>query len=133
MKTIADIENLYAALGAGDHEAVMAQLADDCVWVVADNSPLADKSPYNGVDAIRSGVFERLGAGFEKLDVEVDEIFECDGDRVVVLGYYDAKFRGAPEGFRAQVAHVWNLRDGRAVKFQQYLDTQAVARAAGQA
>jgi hypothetical protein len=31
----------------------------------------------------------------------------------------------------AQVAHVWRIRGGRAVKFQQYLDTLQVARDAG--
>jgi hypothetical protein len=30
----------------------------------------------------------RLAAGFDKLVVTVDEIFECEGGRVVALGYY---------------------------------------------
>jgi len=46
---IADIETLYARLGERDYEAVMSYLADDIVWVVADNSPLADRSPYHGI------------------------------------------------------------------------------------
>ena len=46
MNTIADIETLYARLGERDYEAVMSYLADDIVWIVADNSPLADRSPY---------------------------------------------------------------------------------------
>jgi len=47
MNTIADIETLYACLGERDYEAVMSYLADDIVWVVADNSPLEDRSPYH--------------------------------------------------------------------------------------
>ena len=45
MNTIADIETLYARLGERDYEAVMLYLADHIVWIVADNSPLADRSP----------------------------------------------------------------------------------------
>jgi hypothetical protein len=56
-----------------------------------------DQNPYHGVPAIRSGVFERIAAGFEKLVVVPDEIFEADGGRVVVLGYYHGKFSGASE------------------------------------
>jgi len=41
------------------------------------------------------------------------------------------KFTGQTEQTHAQVAHIWTLRDGRAVKFQQYLDTLQIARAAG--
>src|SRR4029453_8893861 len=65
VNTIADIETLYARLGERDYEAVMSYLADDIVWIVADNSPLAGRSPYHGIAEVRSGVFERLTAGFE--------------------------------------------------------------------
>ena len=89
MNTIADIETLYTRLGERDYEAVMSYLADDIVWIVADNSPLADRSPYHGIAEVRSGVFERLTAGFDKLVFDADEIFECNGgERVVALGYY---------------------------------------------
>lgn len=131
MNTIAQIEKLYASLGERDYEGVMSHLADDIVWIVADNSPLADQSPYRGIAAVRSGVFERLTAGFEKLIIVTDEIFECDGGRVVALGYYYGKFSGRAEEFKAQVAHIWTIRDGRMVKFQQYLDTLQVARDSG--
>jgi ketosteroid isomerase-like protein len=40
---------------------------------------------------------------------------------------FTAKLRNA----KPQVAHLWTIRDGRAVKFQQYLDTLQVARDAG--
>ena len=81
MNTIADIETLYARLGERDYEAVMSYLADDIVWIVADNSPLADRSPYHGIAEVRSGIFERLTAGFDKLVFDVDEIFECNGGK----------------------------------------------------
>ncbi|MCU1285989.1 MAG: hypothetical protein JWO13_2339 [Acidobacteriales bacterium] len=128
---IPNLEKLYASLGKRDYESVMSHLANDIVWIVADNSPLADRSPYHGIAAVRSGIFERLTAGFDKLVVAVDEIFECEGGRVVVLGYYHGRFRGKAEDFKAQVAHVWTIREGRVVKFQQYLDTLQVARDSG--
>ena len=133
MKTIANFKEPYASLAARDYEAVMSHLAEDCVWIAADNSPLADQSPYHGIAEIRAGVFERITAAFDKLFVVIDEIFECEGERVVVLGYYVGKFRGSDDEFTAQVAHIWTLRDGRAVKFQQYLDTLQIARASGAA
>ena len=132
MNTIADIERLYALLGERDYGAVMSHLTDDIVWIVADNSPFADRSPYHGIAEVRSGVFDRLTAGFNKLVFDADEIFECSGgERVVALGYYYFRFHGQAEERKAQVAHVWTIRDGRAVKFQQYLDTLQVARDSG--
>jgi ketosteroid isomerase-like protein len=81
---------------------------------------------------MRSGVFDRLTAGFDKLVFDVDEIFECSGgDKVIALGYYYLRFAGQVEERNAQVAHIWTMREGRAVKFQQYLDTLQVARDSG--
>src|SRR5467141_3690813 len=132
MNTIAVIEKLYARLGERDYEAVMSYLADDIVWIVADNSPLADCSPYRGIAEVRSGVFERLTAGFDKLVFDADEVFECNGgEKVVALRYYYFRFHGQAEVSKAQVAHIWTIRDGRAIKFQQYLDTLQVKRDAG--
>ena len=125
------IESIYRSFAARDYEAVMSHFADDFLWIAADNSPLADQSPYNGVPAIRAGVFERIDAGFEKLEVVPDEMYEAAEGRVVVLGNYHGKFRGAESEFVTQVAHIWTLRDGQAVKFQQYLDTLKVARDSG--
>src|SRR5436309_12656944 len=114
INTIADIETLYARLGERDYEAVMSYLANDIVWIVADNSPLADRSPYHGIAEVRSGIFERLTVGFDKLVFDADEIFECNGgERVVALGYYYFRFHGQAEERKAQVAHVWTIRDGR--------------------
>jgi len=131
MSAIPALEKLYVSLGERDYEAVMSHLGSDIVWIVADNSPLADRSPYRGIAEVRAGVFERLTAGFDHLVLAVDEMFECDGGRVVVLGYYHGRFRGRAEAFKAQVAHVWTIREGRLVKFQQYLDTLQIARDSG--
>src|SRR5437899_4263542 len=124
MNTIADIETLYARLGERDYETVMSYLADDIVWIVADNSPLADRSPYHGIAEVRSGVFERLTAGFDKLVFDAAEIFECNGgERIVALGYYYFKFQGQTEERKAQVDHVRAIPDGGAVKTPQDLHT----------
>src|SRR5207237_9446989 len=117
MNTITDVETLYARLGERDYEAVMSYLADDIVWIVADNSPLADRSPYHGIAEVRSGIFERLTVGFDKLVFDADEIFECNGgERGVALGYYYFRFHGQAEARKSQGAHVGTVRDRRAGK-----------------
>jgi ketosteroid isomerase-like protein len=120
------IEKVYDAFGKRDYETVLSFFDTDFEWIAADSSPLADRSPYHGIDEIREGVFTRIAAGFEKLTVDPDEMFEA-GERVVVLGYYDGKFSGKADEFRTQVAHIWTVRDGKPVKFQQYLDTLKVS------
>ncbi|MEQ1764508.1 MAG: nuclear transport factor 2 family protein [Pyrinomonadaceae bacterium] len=121
------IERIYDAFGKRSYEEVMANFSEDFEWNAADSSPLADRSPYHGISEIREGVFDRIAAGFERLEVVPDEMFAAEGERVIVLGYYHGRFRGGEEDFRTQVAHIWTVSGGKAVKFQQYLDTQKVS------
>lgn len=120
------IEKIYDAFNSRDYVAVLQHFDPKFEWIAAENSPLADQSPYQGVEAIRTGVFDRIAAGFEKLEVIADEIFMAE-NRVVVLGYYHGKFRSKVDEFRTQVAHIWTVKDGKAVKFQQYVDTLKIS------
>jgi ketosteroid isomerase-like protein len=53
------------------------------------------------------------------------------GDRVVALGRYMGAFKATGRRMNPQAVHVWTLKDGKAVAFQQYIDTLDVARATG--
>ena len=47
--------------------------------------------------------------------------------KVVMLGYYDGVPKATGKKFQAQVAHIWTIAAGKAVKFQQYTDTHQLA------
>ena len=57
------------------------------------------------------------------------------GDTVIVRGRYRGKYKATGVAVDAQFAHVWKLRDGQAVSFQEYTDTaqfrDAMTKAAG--
>lgn len=120
------IKTIYALFNDRRYDDIIPHFADDMTWIAADSSPLADESPYHGPAGIRERVFGRIEAGFEKLTVRIDEIFAAD-DRVVVLGYYVGRMRGKDTDSETQLAHIWTVRDGKAVKFQQYVDTYRIA------
>ena len=121
------IERIYDAFGKRSYEEVMANFSGEFEWNAADSSPLADRSPYHGISEVREGVFDRIAAGFERLEVVPDELFAAEGGRVVALGHYHGRFRGGQEDFQTQVAHIWTVKDGQAMRFQQYVDTLKVS------
>jgi len=125
-ENIAIINRIYEAFGQRDFDAALILFGATIEWVAAVNSPLADRSPYRGPDEVREGVFMRIAAGFDRLTVKVDEMFGAD-DKVVALGFYDGVYNANGKRFQAQVAHIWTLADGKAVKFQQYVDTYQLA------
>ncbi len=127
------IKRVYAAFNQASIPAVLQEFAPTIQWHAADHSPLADRSPYRGLEAVRDGVFLRITQNFDRLVVRVDEIFSAAADRVVALGYYDGALKSNRTSFQAQVAHIWTIADGKVVKFQQYVDTYQLAEAANAA
>lgn len=122
------IRNLYAAFASGDVPAVLAKLSPDIVWNEAENFPYADGNPYRGPDAVVAGVFARLGSEWDGFAVEEPEFLDA-GDSIVMLGRYGGTFNATGRAMNPQVAHVWRVKNGKAIGFQQYVDTLAVARA----
>ena len=80
-----------------------------------------------GPEAVAEGVFARLVGEWEGFTVTPDRIIES-GDTVLALGRYRAVHRTTGLPLDAQFAHVWTVRDGSIVAFQQYADTAQLVR-----
>jgi len=117
------IANAYASFAAGDVPAALGAFADDIQWTEADGFPLA--GTYVGPQAVLEGVFMRLGEVGDDFAVIPDQ-FVADGETVVALGHYTWKRKGSGEPASVKMAHVWTLDGGKAVAFQQHVDTVKV-------
>jgi len=53
------------------------------------------------------------------------------GETVLVEGRYRATAKATGKAIDAQVAHVWDFRNGKVVRWQQYSDTWQFAQATG--
>ena len=129
---VAAIRGIYEAFSAGDVGGVVARMSPSIVWNEADNFAYSDHNPYVGHAAIGAGVFGRIGAEWDGFTVVPDEFLDA-GDTVVVLGRYRGTFQATGKPLDAQLAHVWRVRDGKAVQFQQYTDTLQAAQVTGAA
>ena len=116
------IEGLYAAFGRGDVPAIIGALDAEIEWWEAENFIYADKNPYRGPQSVLMGVFGRIMADWDGFTVTPEEVLDA-GDTVVGRGYYAGKNRKTGRAVKAQFAHVFKIRDGKVVKFQQYTDT----------
>ena len=52
--------------------------------------------------------------------------FVADGDTVVMLGRYSWKHKESGDPAVVKMVHVWTMEDGKAVAFQQHVDTVRV-------
>lgn len=114
------IGGMYSAFSRGDVTGIMAVLAPRLVWIEAEGFPTA--GTYATPDAVLHDVFMRLAGEWNDFSADPRE-FVCDGQTVVVVGDYSGTYKATGKTFKAPFAHVWKLRDGSVVGFQQFTDT----------
>ncbi len=120
------IRDLYGAFDRDDLPAVLKVLDRDVVWIEAEGFPYGGS--HEGPDAVVREVLEKLGTEWDDFNA-VPRQFVAEGETVVALGEYSGRCKATGKRFSAPFAHVWTLRGGMVVKFQQHTDTLIVARA----
>ena len=123
MNNVEIIKSLYHAFSLGDIEAVFAILAPDVEWIESEGIPYG--GTFIGHDAIMNGVFGKIGAEWENFTATVHEYIDA-GDSVVTLGVDRGTYKATGKTMQAPTASVWTLKEGKVVKFVQYIDTLAV-------
>jgi uncharacterized protein len=124
------VKGLYAAFANGDVAGVLGRMSPDILWLEAENFPYSDHNPYRGPDAVAAGVFARCVGEWNGFAVNMQDLID-GGDRVVALGRYTGEHKATGRRMNPQAVHVWTIRNGKVVAFQQYIDTLDVARATG--
>ena len=125
MKTI--IKKLYDAFAEGNIPVVLAGMDDNIVWNEAEGNSLADGNPYKGPDAVLNGVFARLGAEWENFRLVDINLHEMADNQVLATLRYHGQYIKTGTSIDAQAAHHWTLKDGKVIRFQQYVDTKQLA------
>lgn len=126
MSNLTSVRAVYDAFAKGDVPAVLGFLNPDVEWTEAEGFPYG--GTYVGPQAVLEGVFMRLGTEWDGFAAVPDEFID-GGDAVVALGEYSGTYKATGKSFRANFAHVWKVKDGKAVGFTQYVDTLIVRRA----
>jgi ketosteroid isomerase-like protein len=110
------------ALQLLDPEIVLTPAAE-CDWVGLEDT-------YHGRDGVRR-YLRLMNESIDDYHPEIVELLDA-GDAVVTLAVESGRGRrsGAPVESR-NTAHVWTLRDGRAVQLDLYWDRERAMRAAG--
>ena len=120
-------QEAYNNFKKGDIAALLDLLPDNVTWQL----PEIEGVPFAGKRTGRSSVaefFQGIEANQETLQFEPRE-FIAQGDKVIALGHYRWRVKSTGREYASDFAHVFTLRDGKIVGFQEYTDTASAARA----
>lgn len=118
------VNGMYQSFSKGDIPAVLASLDPNVVWMEAEGNAYADGNPYKGPDAVLKGIFTRIGDDYESFNLESIKLHEMANDKVLATLRYHGKLKANEATINAQAAHLWTLRNGKVIGFQQYVDTK---------
>jgi uncharacterized protein len=122
MASVDIVRRSYDAFARDDLDGVMADMDEAIEWHQAQGLPHGGF--YRGLGQVREHVFAPLlEHWWEEFSAEPEE-FVAAGEMVVVLGRYRGVAKRTGRRLDVPYLHLWTLRDGKAVRFRQFLDTQ---------
>ncbi|HUR98774.1 MAG TPA: nuclear transport factor 2 family protein [Pyrinomonadaceae bacterium] len=123
------IKGLYAAFAKGDVPTVLGAMDPGIEWNETEGFMYG--GIYRGPNAILENVFMKFATEWEGFSVVPDTTVDGGDGTVVSLGTYSGKYLKTGKSMSVPFAHAWEFRDGKIVRFRQYLDTVLVARQLG--
>jgi len=125
-KNVQVVKDFFAAIGSGNKQGVLALAAEDIEWIVPGKDwPLA------GTHRGHTGLADVLQKASEEVEMTYTKPpeFVAQGDRVLVVGVATGKIKATNKPFKDDWVFDITVRDGKLTRIQEYIDTQALARA----
>jgi ketosteroid isomerase-like protein len=115
------MERVYEAYANRDVEGLLGSLHED--FEIRASEPL----PWGGSFRGKDGMMEFIGliTSHVQSRVDVDEMVEA-GDHVIAIGWSAGKVVATGEEYSVRLVDVNELRDGKILSIQIYLDTPAM-------
>ena len=125
-RNVQTVKDFFAAISRGDREGLLALVAEDIEWIVP-----GEDWPLAGTHRGHAGLADLLKTAAESIETSTEpREFVAQGDRVLVVGFAKGKIKATNKTFEDDWIFAITVRDGRLTNIREYVDTQALARAA---
>ncbi|WP_306350368.1 nuclear transport factor 2 family protein [Flavobacterium sp. '19STA2R22 D10 B1'] len=98
-------------------------LAPNAEWTEAVGFPYA--GTYIGYDEIFKNVFYKLGTEWTNYKLSIED-YVASGNKVVAYGTYSGIYNKTGKFMSARVAHLWEFKNDKAIRFEQFVDSKTV-------
>jgi hypothetical protein len=125
-KNVQIVKDFFAAMGRGDAQSLQALSAEDIEWIIP-----GEGWPLAGTHRGHAELADLLQKASETLETSYPKPpeFVAQDDRVMVIGFAKGKVIATNKTFEDHWVFAITVRDGKVTNIQEYVDTQALARA----
>ena len=125
-KNIQTVKDFFAAIGRGDRERLLALVAEDIEWIIP-----GQDWPLAGTRHGHAGLADLLETASRSIETSTEpREFVAQGDRVLVVGVATGRIKATNKTFEDDWIFAITVKDDRLTSIREYIDTQALARAA---
>ena len=112
----------YAAGAAGDIPSMFKDFSDDIVWKESDGGAYA--GTFHGMDEVVPNTFERINAERDGFGAVPEYLIADESTgKVAAVCTYVGTFKATGKAQNVRVVHLWTVRDGKIVAFEQVVDS----------
>jgi len=125
-KNVQTVKDFFAAMGSYNKQDLLALVAEDIEWIIP-----GKYWPLAGTHRGHAELAAVLQKASEEVEMEYPRPpeFVAQGDRVLVIGVATGKIKVTNKPFKDEWVFDITVRNGKVTKIQEYIDTQALARA----
>lgn len=117
------VQDVYAAFARGDIPTVLAAFDSRIEWREAEGNPYEPSgAAWIGPEAVLQKLFQRIATDWNDFSVHPQRFHDA-GETIVVEGRYTGTSKHTGQALDAQLCHLWSVRHGQVVRFQQFVDT----------
>jgi ketosteroid isomerase-like protein len=114
----------YQALNRGDLSGVLELLDPEIEWHEPEPSP--DAGTHTGRDSFER-FFRSWIDSFDGFTVEPEQVLERD-DKLIAVVHQSGRGRASGVQVDARLAHVWTVKNGRAIRWEAVADVDDALR-----
>jgi uncharacterized protein len=119
------VRQAYDAFDKGDIVRLLGTLSIDIDWRLPEIAGISFTGHRRGIANV-ANFFQQMSELQEPREFVTDE-FIAQGSRVVVLGHWTWNIRATGDSYSDQFCHVFEIREGKIARFQEYSDTLKAA------
>jgi ketosteroid isomerase-like protein len=120
------VKDFFAAIGRADKQALQALCVEDIEWIIP-----GEDWPLAGTHLGHAGLADLLEKSSEmEISSPAPLEFVAQGDRVLAVGFATGKVKATNGTFEDNFVFAFTVRNGKVTNIREYVDTQALARAA---
>ncbi len=115
------LKSFYEAASRGEVGPARDALDPNVEWIEPNLPGLWFSGTHRGIEAVFKEVIGPTTEKLERFRVKMKKFYAV-GDHVVAVGSFRGRGKATGKDLNAPTAHVWTLRNGKAVRFEAFHD-----------